>query len=219
MDEQQQQRVNKAAEELTNALVESFRVASERGVNAQEQNARLTEDFFNRTVENLRAQAEGTRQMGQQLAEQQQRATEAGQQLTQESVNAYMDFVNSMFNFGQAGVQTTQRATDVAVEGVQRVTREVEGSTAAVEEAPGEDTSTTTTPEEPQAETTTALEESSADAEEELPIEEYDSLNVEQISQRLEELSDEQLEQLRRYEAANKNRSTLLRRLDERLEA
>ena len=65
---------------------------------------------------------------------------------------------------------------------VQRAAGEVEGSTAAVEEeAPSEDIGTTTTPEEPQAETTTVLEESPADAEEELPIEEYDSLNVEQI--------------------------------------
>src|SRR5215212_2328674 len=115
MDEQQQQKVNQAAEEFTNALIESFRIASERGVNAQEQNARLTEDFFNRTIENLRSQAEGTRQAGQQIADQQQRAMEAGQTLTQEAVSAYMDFVNSMFNFGQqgaqAGIQTAQRAT------------------------------------------------------------------------------------------------------------
>ncbi len=34
MDEQQQQRLNQAAEEFTNALVESFRIASERGVDA-----------------------------------------------------------------------------------------------------------------------------------------------------------------------------------------
>ncbi len=90
MDQQEQQRLNQAAEEFTNALVESSRAAAERGVNAQEQNAQLTQEFFNRVLENLRSQAEDTRQMGQQLAEQQQRATQAGQQLTQESVNAYM---------------------------------------------------------------------------------------------------------------------------------
>jgi hypothetical protein len=114
MDEQQQQRVNQAAEEFTNALVESFRLASERGVDAQEQNARLTEDFFNRVNENLRSQAEGTRQMGEQLTGQVQRATEAGQTLTQESANAYMDFVNSMFTFGQRGAQEAQRGAQEA---------------------------------------------------------------------------------------------------------
>ncbi len=114
MDEQQQQRVNQAAEEFTDALVQSMRIASEQGINVQEQNARLTEDFFNRTVENLRSQAEGTRQAGQQLADQQQRQVEAAQQLTQESVNAYMDFVNSMFSFGQQGVREARRGAEEA---------------------------------------------------------------------------------------------------------
>jgi cytochrome c5 len=103
MDQQEQERLNRAAEEFTDALVQSQRVAAERGVNAQEQNAQLTQDFFNRVINNLHAQAEDTRQMTQQLADQQQRATEAGQTLTQESVNAYMDFVNSMFRFAQQG--------------------------------------------------------------------------------------------------------------------
>src|SRR5918911_3279750 len=108
MDEQEQQRLNQAAQEFTNALVESSRAAAERGVNAQEQNAQLTQDFFNRVIENLRTQAEDTRQMGQQLADQQQRATEAGQTLTQESVSAYMDFVNSMFSFWQGSVEAAR---------------------------------------------------------------------------------------------------------------
>jgi hypothetical protein len=114
MDDQQQQRVNQAAEEFTDAIVQSMRAASEQGVNAQEQNARLTETFFNRVNENVRSQAEGTRQLGEQLAEQQQRATEAGQTLTQESVGAYMDFVNSMFNFGQQGAQEAKRGAEEA---------------------------------------------------------------------------------------------------------
>ncbi|HZY57183.1 MAG TPA: hypothetical protein VFE09_05230, partial [Rubrobacteraceae bacterium] len=71
MAEQQQQRINDAAQQFTDALVQSFRAASERGVNAQEQNAQLTQEFFNRVIDNLRTQAEDTRQMGQQLADQQ----------------------------------------------------------------------------------------------------------------------------------------------------
>jgi ABC-type transporter Mla subunit MlaD len=114
MDQQEQQRLNQAAEEFTNALVESSRAAADRGVNAQEQNAQLTQEFFNRVIENLRTQAEDTRQMGQQLADQQQRATEAGRTLTQESVNAYMDFVNSMFTFGQQGAQAARRGAQEA---------------------------------------------------------------------------------------------------------
>jgi ABC-type transporter Mla subunit MlaD len=114
MDEQEQQRLNQAAQEFSDALIQSSRAAADLGVNVQEHNAQLTQEFFNRVIENLRTQAEDTRQMGQQLAEQQQRATEAGQTLTQESVSAYMDFVNSMFSAAQAGGQAAQRGAQEA---------------------------------------------------------------------------------------------------------
>src|ERR687885_1149082 len=110
-DEQQQRQVNEAAEQFASAIRDSYQVMAERSVSAQELNAQLTQDFFNRVIENLHTQAEDTRQMGQQLADQQQRATEAGQQLTQESVDAYMVFVNSMFSYWQGGAQQAQRQT------------------------------------------------------------------------------------------------------------
>jgi uncharacterized protein YukE len=43
VDEQQQQRVNAAAEEYARAIVESQRAMAERGVSTQEANAQLTE--------------------------------------------------------------------------------------------------------------------------------------------------------------------------------
>jgi ABC-type transporter Mla subunit MlaD len=108
MAEQHQRQINEAAEQLANAIRESYQTMSERGIAAQELNAQLTQEFFNRVIENLRTQAEDTRQMGQQLADQQQRATEAGRTLTQESVRAYMDFVNSMFASAQGSTQAAQ---------------------------------------------------------------------------------------------------------------
>jgi len=114
MDQQEQERLNRAAEEFTDALVQSQRVAAETGVNVQEQNAQLTQDFFNRVINNLHAQAENTRQMTQQLADQQQRQQEATQALTQESVGAYMDFINSMFSFYQGSVEQAQRQAQQA---------------------------------------------------------------------------------------------------------
>jgi predicted esterase len=109
MDEQQQQRINEAAEQFSEALVESFRVLSARGEAAQEQGAQLTQDFFNRVLNNLRAQGEDTQEMTQQLADQQQRAQEAGRTLTQASVDGYMQFVNSMFSYWQGSVEAPQR--------------------------------------------------------------------------------------------------------------
>ncbi len=111
MAEQQQQRINEAAEQFATAIRDSYQALADRGVSAQELNAQLTQDFFNRVIDNLRTQAEDTRQMGQQLADQQQRAAEAGQTLTRESVDAYMDFVNSMFTFWQGSVEQARRQT------------------------------------------------------------------------------------------------------------
>ena len=108
-DQQSQQRINEAAEQFTDALVQSYKVVAERGASAQEQGAHLTEAFFNETINNLRAQAEETRQATEELTEQQQRQTDAAQTLTRESVDAYMEFLNSAFSYWQRGIQTAER--------------------------------------------------------------------------------------------------------------
>src|SRR5918996_2684947 len=108
-DQQSQQRINEAADQFTDALVQSYKTVAERGVSAQEQSAHLTEVFFNQTINNLRAQAEENRQVSQQLADQQQRQAEAAQTLTRESVGAYMEFMDSMFSWWQGGIQTAER--------------------------------------------------------------------------------------------------------------
>jgi len=114
MDEQQQQRVNQAAEEFVNALKESYQTMASRGQSVYDMNAQLTEQFFNRVLNNLQTQAEANRQAGEELASQAQRGQEASRQLTQESVQAYMDYVNSMFSAAQAGPGAAERGTERA---------------------------------------------------------------------------------------------------------
>ncbi len=111
MDEQQQQRVNEAARQFADALAASYRTVSDRAAAAQEPGAQLTQEFFNAVINNLRAQEEGTQEMTQQLAGQQQRAQEAAQELTQVSVDAYMDFLDSIFAWHQASVAAAERGT------------------------------------------------------------------------------------------------------------
>ena len=57
-------------------------------------------------INNLRTQAQNNRALAEDLIEQQRKQQEASQALTQESVNAYMDFLNSMFGFLRQGRQT-----------------------------------------------------------------------------------------------------------------
>ena len=119
-DQQSQEKINQAADQFTDALVQSYKVVAERGVSAQEQGTHLTEVFFNQAINNLHAQAEENLQATQRLADQQQRQAEAAQTLTKESVDAYMYFMDSMFSYWQGGIQTAEqgaRETEKATKG------------------------------------------------------------------------------------------------------
>jgi hypothetical protein len=111
MDEKQQKQVNEAAEKFAESLTEAYQALANRSVSAQELNAQLTQDFFNGVINNLRTQAENNRALAEGLIEQQRKQQEASQALTQESVNAYMDFLNSMFSYYQGSLDEAQRST------------------------------------------------------------------------------------------------------------
>jgi hypothetical protein len=108
-DQQAQRRVNEAAEKFAEAIKESYQALADRSVSAQELNAQLTQDFFNGVINNLRAQAESNRALAEDLIEQQRKQQEASQALTQESVNAYMDFLGSMFAYYRGSLDEAQR--------------------------------------------------------------------------------------------------------------
>jgi hypothetical protein len=65
----------------------------------------------------------------------------------------------------------------------------------------------------------TAKVEESLPGTEVLPIEEYESLTVTQVTQRLRELSLEEVEQLRDYEAEHRNRRSIMQRFETRIRA
>src|SRR5215211_150115 len=102
-------KVNEAAEQFAEAIRESYQTLADRSVSAQELNAQLTQDFFNGVINNLRTQAEGNRALSEDLIEQQRKQQEASQALAQESVNAYMDFLNSMFAYYRGNLDEAQR--------------------------------------------------------------------------------------------------------------
>lgn len=109
MDQKQQKQVNEAAEKFADAIKESYQAVAERGVSAQELNAQLTQDFFNRVINNLRTQADKNRDLAQDLIAQQEKQREASQALAQEGANAYMDFLNSMFSYYQGNLERAKK--------------------------------------------------------------------------------------------------------------
>jgi hypothetical protein len=111
MDNRQQQQINEAAEKFAEAIKDSYQAIADRSVSAQELNAKLTQDFFNGVINNLRTQAESNRALAEDLIEQQRKQQEAAQMLAHESTNAYMDFLNSMFAYYRGNLEEAQRGT------------------------------------------------------------------------------------------------------------
>jgi hypothetical protein len=114
MDSQQQQMIDKAAQEFTDALVASYRATSDRTVAAQELGAQQIEYFFNTVIDNLRVQADGASQMTRQLASQQQLAQKATQEFARISTDNYMDLLDSVFSFYQGGASRVRRRAEEA---------------------------------------------------------------------------------------------------------
>jgi hypothetical protein len=109
MDEKQKKQINEAAEKFADALKESYQSIADRSVSAQELNAQVTQDFFNGVINNLRTQADNNRALSEDLIEQQRKQQEASRALAQESVNAYMDFLDSMFSYYRGSLDEVQR--------------------------------------------------------------------------------------------------------------
>jgi len=118
-EEEAEQQANEATKQFADAVRVSYQAVADRSVSAQELNAELTQQFFNTVIGNLRTQAEENRQMTQQLADQQQRTQEATRTIAQESVGAYLDFMDSMFSWWLGGIQTAEQGA--------RETEKVEG--------------------------------------------------------------------------------------------
>ncbi|HEV2091711.1 MAG TPA: hypothetical protein VGR18_00955 [Rubrobacter sp.] len=135
MDDQQQQSINRAAQEFTKALVAAYRTASDNTAVAQQLGAQQVEYFFDAVIGNLRAQAGGTSQMAQQLASQQQLAQEATRDLARVSTDNYMDLLDSVFSFYQGGASRNQRRAEEAQRRIEEAETRAEQAEARAGEA------------------------------------------------------------------------------------
>jgi hypothetical protein len=185
--------VNEAARRFAETLAESYRVVYRQAAESGERQQRLAQEFSELVANNLREQAEGGRSSAQRLSEQADRQQKAGRVLAQESVGAYMDLLDATFSQYRAGARASEQ-TAAGVLGA------VTGATARTMDAAAEGAQRT-------AEKAT------------FPIAGYDEMNVDEISERIDALTEEQIRRLRDYEGANQNRKTLMERFESRLRA
>ena len=202
VDRRREREVNEAAARFAETLAESYRIVYEQAADAQQRQARLAQDFSERVMDHLREQAEGGRAASEQLADQARRQQEAGQAVAQESAKAYMDFLDTAFSRYREG---TQRAAGSAREGARTLSDTTVGLLGTATGAAGA--------------AADATRESADIATGRPPFSDYDEMNVEEITEQLDSLSEAELRRTRNYEQGNKNRQTLVAEMDRRLEA
>jgi hypothetical protein len=192
------QDVNEAARRFAETLADSYRLVYGQAAESAERQQQRAREFSELVSGNLREQAEAGRANAEQLSEQAQRQREAGQALAQESVEAYTRFLEDAFSRYRSG---TEQAAQSAQEGVRTLTETTTGLLGTVTGAVG---------------ATVEGAEQAAEAAV-FPIEGYDEMNVDEISERLDGLSVEELQLVRDYEERNKKRETLLEQLDRKI--
>ena len=193
--------VNEAAQRFAEILAESYRVVYGQASESAERQQRRAREFSELVSSNLREQTEAGRANARQRSEQAARQQEAGQALARESVEAYAQFLNDAFSRYQSN---TERAAQSAQEGARTLAETTTGLLGTATGAVG---------------ATAGAAAGEAVEAVVFPIEGYDEMNVEEISERLDGLSVEELQLVRDYEELHKKRDTLLEQLDRKIRA
>jgi membrane protein involved in colicin uptake len=147
-----------------------------------------------------------------------QQGTQQALEATQQALEATQQALEATQQVAQQGLRVAEEATVKA----EQATAKAEQATAKAEQATVRST----------ARTQEATREAALRAEEEtreaalqaavhrsLNTNDYEELNVDEVSKKLDGLSATELKKVREYEIHNKNRETLIARIDRRLEA
>jgi hypothetical protein len=195
VDRRREQAVDEAAARFADTLAESYRIVYEQAAEARERQEKFAQQFSERVMDHLKEQTESGQDASERLADQAMRQQEAGRAFAQESVSAYMEFLDTAFSQYREG---TQRAAGSAQEGA-RIGSQAIADVVGIAAGATRDTADI--------------------AAGQPPIDGYDEMNVDEITEQLEGLSEAELMRVRNYEQGNKNRETLIAEIDRRLKA
>ena len=185
--------LNEAANRFAETLADSYRLVYGQASESAERQQQRAQEFSELLSSSLQEQTEAGRANAQQLTEQAARQREA-----------YAQFLNEAFSSYRAG---TEQATQSAQAGVRTLTDTTAGLLGTATGAVGATAGATVEGAERAAEAVV------------FPIEGYDEMNVDEVSDHLDDLSVEELQLVRDYEELNKKRETLLERMDRKIRA
>ena len=205
----------------------SFEALVNNAVALQEQNARFAQNWFTSSVEFWRNQAETNRRTAQALAENVRKQQEGLRELAREGAEAYAELLGTPFEYAQRaareGQQLTREGTEQGVRAAQEVSRIGVGAAEQTARAGAQTAERATRGAQQGARNAeqqgNRAATGSASNGSEFPVENYDELTVDEVSERLDGLSAEEMKRVRTYEKRHKSRDTLLEQLDRKINA
>jgi hypothetical protein len=150
-----------------------------------------------------------------------QEGLKAAQQGTEQALEATQQALEATQQVAQQGLRVAEEATVKA----EQATAKAEQATAKAEQATMEAKQATAKTQAETREAALRLEEETrevalqAAVHRSLETKDYEALNVDEVSNKLDGLSATELKKVREYEEHNKNRETLIAEIDRRLEA
>ncbi len=184
------EKMGETAQQMSQSTQRAGRIFNGYLAEVQEINTDFARRATETWIEAIRKQTELNQRMVQRLYGEAEGQTGAWQGLVQDWMSVYSAPFSNPFG--------SVNPFDLFRQGVETATRNVEQVTDVTQR-------------------TTAAGIASANGG--FPIAGYDEMNVEEVSARLEGLSEDQLKRVREYEKRNKNRDTLIEQIDRKIKA
>ena len=103
---------HEVARKMAEAIAESQAMLASVSTETQLRQAQLTQSFFDSVLVNLNTHTRSNLAASRELAEQALRGQEAAQTLVQESVSAYVDFLDSMLSYYRTDMRVDGRSVE-----------------------------------------------------------------------------------------------------------
>ena len=200
----------KLQEENARAAQQWF-ASSVRVAQLQQRSLGFVQDWLREGAEALREQTEHNVRTAEAFARSARKQQEGFRALAQGWTEAYEGFFFSPFNYAQEGLRAAQEATEQGLQTTQQVARQglrvAEEATEQTEEVLRQ-TEKATREAELRTSVLSALE-----------TDNYDGLTVAEVTEKLDDLSADELKKLREFEKRNKDRESLVERIDSKIRA
>jgi hypothetical protein len=209
-------------QEQNTKAAEQWFASSVRVARLQQRNVRFAQNWLREGAEALREQTEHNLRTAEAFARSARKQQEGFRALAQEWTDAYEGFFFSPFNYAQEGLRTLQQATEQGLKTSQRV---VEQGAEATEQITRQGLRVAEEATERTEETLRQVEEATREVElhtsvlASLETDNYDTLTVAEITEKLGDLSTDELKKLREFEKRNKDRESLVERIDSKIRA